>query len=237
MDDYLRQLFDDRIVSKENRKKLFQYYYQEFSKAVDVGYSPDLEMYDPAIGHSLKYSMAEFSAFKETSFKKQLEAALTKNGEIVSWGEFKKAAEELNIEYNMRWLKTEYHQTIATANMVEKWKDFEADADLYPNLKFVTVGDARVRELHKVLDGLILPITHDFWKTHVPPLDFGCRCTIEQTDEDASEKIPDLKVKPAFENNAALSGKIFDEIPYINGLSDSEIEETKNNIDDFLKDV
>lgn len=185
-------------------------------------------MYDPALAHSLKYNVAKFSAFKETSFRKQLESALTKNGEVVPWNEFKKTAAELNVEYNGRWLKTEYHHTVATANMAEKWQDFEADKDLYPNLKYVTVGDNRVRDEHKAWNGLILPINHPFWKTHTTPNDWGCRCDIIQTDEDPSEVIPDLKIKSAFQNNAALSGKIFNEIPYENGLSANDIKETNS---------
>ena len=192
-------------------------------------------MYDPALSHSLKYNIAEFSAFKETSFRKQLEAALTSNGKVTPWSEFKKKADELNVEYNRRWLKTEYDHTVATANMAQQWQDFEADADLYPNLKYVTAGDARVRDEHKILDGLILPINHSFWKTHTTPLDWGCRCNIEQTDEDISEKIPDFKVKKAFQNNAYYSGKVFNEIPYTEGLSGAEVKEVKSNLSDFLK--
>lgn len=176
-------------------------------------------MYDPALSHSLKYNIAEFSAFKETSFRKQLEAALTSNGKVTPWSEFKKKADELNVEYNRRWLKTEYDHTVATANMAQQWQDFEADADLYPNLKYVTAGDARVRDEHKILDGLILPINHSFWKTHTTPLDWGCRCNIEQTDEDVSETIPDFKVKKEFQNNAFYSGKVFGKDAYSDGLS------------------
>jgi len=182
-------------------------------------------MYDPALSHSLKYNIAEFSAFKETSFRKQLEAALTSNGKVTPWSEFKKKADELNVEYNRRWLKTEYDHTVATANMTQQWQDFEADADLYPNLKYVTAGDARVRDEHKILDGLILPINHSFWKTHTTPLDWGCRCNIEQTDEDVSETIPDFKVKKEFQNNPFYSGKVFVKDAYFDGLSGAEVKE------------
>lgn len=235
MKNYFRQLFDERAVSDENKKKLWQYYYNTLAKGVDVGYNSKLEIYDPALAHSLKYNIAEFSAFKETSFRKQAEALLTKDGKIVPWNEFIKQANELNFEYNNRWLKTEYHHTVGTANMIEKWNDFVADADLYPNLKYVTVGDARVREQHKAWDGLILPINHPFWEKHLPPQDWGCRCNVEQTDEEPSKTIPDLKTKSAFNNNAALSGKIFNEIPYSEALSANEIKEAKNNLSSFLQ--
>nr|WP_294922171.1 phage minor head protein [uncultured Flavobacterium sp.] len=182
---------------------------------------------------SLKNDIAKFSAFKESSFRSQLEEALTKDGSVVPWSEFKKKAAELNIEYNQRWLKTEYHHTVATANSVANWKSYEADADLYPNLKYNAVNDARTREKHKALDGLILPINHVFWKTHNVPLDWGCRCGLEQTDEEPSKVIPELDIKGAFQNNAALSGKVFGEVPYENGMDNVKKTESKANAKRF----
>lgn len=193
-------------------------------------------MYDPALAHSLKYSIAKFSQFKQTSFKKQLEDALTSNGKVVSWSEFKKKADALHVEYNRRWLQTEYNQTIATANMAQQWQEFQADADLYPNLRYNAVNDARTREQHQAWDGLILPITHDFWKKHLPPNDWGCRCTVEQTDNAATVEPPEIATKGAFNNNAALSGKIFPENAYEKGLSGAEVKEAnklaKRNFDE-----
>ena len=238
-------MFDDRNVSPENQKKLWEHYYNTLSKGIDVGFNPKLEMNDPELANSLKYDIAKFSAFKETSFRKQLEAALTANGKVAPWSEFKKTADALNVDYNRRWLKTEYDHTVATANMAQQWKGFVADADLYPNLKYVTAGDARVRDEHKILDGTILPIDHLFWKTHCTPLDWGCRCNIEQTNDKQSEKIPDFKVKKAFQNNPYYSGKVFNESPYTLGLGKDEFDdaekfgkdnfESKNNFDILSK--
>lgn len=222
VENYIRQLFDDRNVSPENQKQLWEHYYNTLAKGVDLGYSPKPEMYDPALAHSLKYDIAKFSGFKETSFRKQLEAALTKDGKIVPWNEFKKTADEVSDDYNKRWLKTEYNHTIATANMAQQWQDFEADKDLYPNLKYVTAGDARVRDAHKILDGTILPIDHPFWKSHTTPLDWGCRCNIEQSDDEPSKVIPSYKVKPEFQNNAFYSGKVFSENAYEKGFDKTE---------------
>ncbi|MDV6170219.1 phage minor head protein [Flavobacterium sp. DG1-102-2] len=192
-------------------------------------------MYDPELALSLKYNIAELSAFKETSFRKELERALTKNGKVVPWSDFKKTADELNVDYNRRWLKAEYNQTVATANMANKWQDYQANKYLYPNLKYHTVGDARVREAHKAWNGLVLPIDHPFWKTHWPPVDWGCRCTVTQTDDEVTPDIPSLQVKDAFKNNAALSGKIFAELPYKEGMSATEIKEANENLKDFLQ--
>lgn len=194
-----------------------------------MGYNANSEYYDEDLASNLKNNIAKFSAFKETSFRSQLEAALTEDDKVIPWSEFKKRATELHVEYNQRWLKTEYHHTIATANSVENWKRFEADADLYPNLKYNAVNDARTREKHRALDGLILPINHPFWKTHNVPLDWGCRCILEQTDEQPSKVIPELDIKGAFKNNAALSGEIFGEMPYENGMGKELVKESKSN--------
>lgn len=233
IEGYSRQLFDDRNVSEENKQALWEYYNNNLSKAFDLGYNSESEYYDEDLAFNLKNSIAEFSAFKETSFRSQLEAALTENGKVVSWSEFKKKAAELNVEYNQRWLKTEYHHTVATANSVEKWKSFEADADLYPNLKYNAVNDNRTREKHRALDGLILPINHPFWKSHNVPLDWGCRCGLEQTDEEPSSVIPSLEIKGAFQNNAALSGKLFGEVPYEKGMNVTQVIESKKNAKKF----
>ncbi len=226
-------MFDDRNVSEENKKALWEYYNTHLGKAFDLGYNSDSEFYDADLAQSLKNDIAKFSAFKETSFRAQLESALTEDGKVVSWSDFKKKAAELNVEYNQRWLKTEYHHTVATANSVEQWKSFEADADLYPNLKYNAVNDARTREKHRELDGLILPINHVFWKTHNVPLDWGCRCKLEQTDEEPTKTVPDILVKGVFKDNAALSGKVFGEMPYASAMSNEQIKESKTNATKF----
>lgn len=109
--------------------------------------------------------------------------------------------------------------------MAQQWADFEADADLYPNLRIVTAGDARVRDEHKALEGLTLPINHSFWKKHTPPFDWGCRCGLIQTDEPASEKVPNFKFKAEHQGNPFYDGKIFNKIPYANGFSKKDIQD------------
>lgn len=216
MEGYIREVFEERKLSPEQSEKLWRYYYDKLGKAVDMGYRPDFEMYDPKLAHSLKYNIAEFSAFKETSFRKQLEASLTENGRVLSWREFKQKADALHIEYNRRWLETEYNQTIATAQSAEKYQEYVANKHLYPNLKYRTIGDKRVREKHQQWDGLVLPVEDSFWEKHLPPNDWGCRCYVVPTAEPVSEytKI-DTPIKDDFANNPALTGKIFNNSGYL----------------------
>tara|TARA_R110002020_G_scaffold10801_22_gene41088 strand:+ start:13331 stop:14002 length:672 start_codon:yes stop_codon:yes gene_type:complete len=43
-------------------------------------------------------------------------------------------------------------------------------------LRYVTVGDERVRDNHAAWHGVILRADHPFWLTHWPPNGFNCRC-------------------------------------------------------------
>lgn len=231
IEDYLRNLFEEKKVPENQREQLWRYYYDKLSKGVDEGFSPQSSHYDKDLADALKLSIAEFSAFKETSFRKTIETLLVdENGSLRSWSEFKKEAYKISGDYNHRWLETEYHQTIANAQMAEKWKGFEANADLFPNLKLVSVKDGRVRPEHQVLDGTIRPLNDPFWKTHTPPLDWGCRCDVVQTDEPPTEIKGGLQLKIEFENNPAISGKIFGGSVYMTsgGLNPEMIEKIGN---------
>lgn len=237
IEKYIREAFDERMVSEELSEKLWRYYYRYLSKAVDLGYNPTLEQYDPKLAHSLKYNIAEFSAFKETSFKKQIETVLTKNGRVLSWGEFRAEADKLGAEYNRRWLQTEYHQTIANAQAAEKFQEYIHDKDVYPNLRYCAVNDGRTREMHRAWDGLVLPVEHPFWQKYLPPNDWGCRCYVEQTAS-PPQPLPEgvgLSVRTEFAHNPALSGNIFNEIPYKKTLSEAETKQVQEKVKERLE--
>lgn len=105
---------------------------------------------------------------------------------------------------------------------------FAENADLYPNLEWRTAGDNDVRAEHARLDGLILPITDSFWRSHTPPLGFGCRCELIQTDEkvnktDGHEKTPAPK---GFDFNPGTDQKIFsDSAGYYTSASKADAAE------------
>lgn len=221
-------MFDNRKVDDKVRQQLWDKYYTKLSKGVDVGYSPEAAFYDAELVHSLKHNVALFSAFKEASFERTL-ASLLESGKLPTFVEFREEALKTSQLYNGNWLKSEYDHTVATARMAQKWQDFQRNKDVYPNLEYVAVLDDRVRDKHRSLHGTVAPLHHPIWKKILPPSDWGCRCNVIQTDAPVSKHIPEIDIKRAFQNNAALSGKIFNEILYANGLSDKALRNATAN--------
>ena len=63
---------------------------------------------------------------------------------------------------------------------------------LYPAYEYFTMGDNRVRESHKLLDGLIFYADDPIWDRIMPVNDFNCRCGVKPLDVD---EIKNLKVE------------------------------------------
>jgi hypothetical protein len=114
-------------------------------------------------------------------------------------------AKSLIAIHNETWQQVEEKFAANSASSARDFQAYQKDTDIYPNLKFRTMGDAEVRPEHAANEGVIKPVNE--W-TRIPPLDFGCRCWLEQTTEK-----PDGRDISAYNdkvaNNPALSGELF----------------------------
>lgn len=97
------------------------------------------------------------------------------------------------------------------AYSVARYKKQLADKDIMPYLVYHAVGDENTRPEHKALDGMVLPVDDPFWKSHYPPWDYGCRCTVSGMTKSEADL---LRGKKSGEENLQLmSQKQKDEIP------------------------
>jgi len=122
---------------------------------------------------------------------------------------------------NGAWLDAEMDLSRKMSNASKLWMDIQEDKKLFPLLKYVTVGDQRVRDEHVLLDGIVLPVNHAFWKNHFPPNGWRCRCTSEQLQEDEEPITPvtselikviakqTIKLPSLFNFNPGIELKIF----------------------------
>jgi SPP1 gp7 family putative phage head morphogenesis protein len=84
-------------------------------------------------------------------------------------------------------LRMHGHAAYAAAD----YEIMDRQRDVFPYWQYKTMEDDRVRESHAALDGIVLPADHEFWLTHFPPWDWGCRCTViplSESDKDDEEK-------------------------------------------------
>ena len=63
------------------------------------------------------------------------------------------------------------------AGAAASWKRIQAAKSILPFIHYRTMGDEHVRHSHQLLNNIVLPVDHDFWKVYFPPNDWGCRCT------------------------------------------------------------
>ena len=209
LDKVVKEVYDSE--SSEINKDLFNKTYKEISKAVDEGFG-EIRYGEPNYDfqNQLKHNGAVFSAFKNHQQAKEMVGALTDElGNKRSFADYRKAVAPITNQYNDSWLKSEYNLAVSSARAASKWKEYEADADLYPNLRYVESVSSDQRDDHRKLYDIVKPINDPFWSSNLPPNGWGCKCSVEQTDDQASEQTPSIQRIPGIAGNPGKSGQIF----------------------------
>ena len=177
-----------------------------------------------------------FSAFKVHTHYKSLAALLyDADGNPVPFSKFKKEALKISNHQNVNWLKTEYNTAIRRANLGAKFKQFEADKAIYPNLKWLPTRSTNPDPTHKALWGVVYPINHPFWASNFPGNRYNCLCGIEQTTEpvnEAPEGYRPEKVK-GLEKNPAKTNEVFNPTHDFFNVSTKESSLVKKAFDDY----
>lgn len=110
--------------------------------------------------------------------------------------------EERTTKFDAARLKLIYDTNTRTAYAAGQWERIQRTRDTHPYLRYITMGDERVRASHRTWHNLVLPIDHPFWDTHLPPNGWRCRCrvvAISQRDYDqglAPDGSPLIKASP-----------------------------------------
>lgn len=192
--------------------------YKELNEGVGKGYGKDFVKTDgepltnPRIV-KMKQNLYKFAAAKNATMLQDINSRLYDGNRLRNWDEFKREVDKLGIQYKVQWLEAEYRTARESGHMAQKWADIQANVELFPNLKYKTQGDDRVRPEHEKLNGIIAPINSKFWDRYYPPNGWRCRCDVVQTAEPASDTIPEKvdDVKPEFHINVGKSGQVYNE--------------------------
>jgi len=81
-------------------------------------------------------------------------------------------------------LRTIFDTNIRMAIARGRWERIERMKDRLPYLRYVGVLDSRTRPDHARWHGTVLPVDHPWWRTHMPPNGWRCRCLVVQLGED-----------------------------------------------------
>lgn len=122
-----------------------------------------------------------------------------------------------------RWLRTEYDTAVKRASLAADWQQFEDEKDVLPNLRWVPSTAAVPDAFHQSMWNTVLPVDHPFWSGHHPGDRWGCQCSLEATDDPATD-VPeaDYKTSPGLDNNPGIDAKLFNEThPYFPDSCDS----------------
>ncbi|HUH26421.1 MAG TPA: phage minor head protein [Flavobacterium sp.] len=101
---------------------------------------------------------------------------INKDGKIKSQAQLEHELNKLNVTYNNNYLEAERQFAISSAISADKWTQVN---ERY-NLQYRTVNDNKVRDEHRVLHDITLPVQDEFWKKYYPPNGWRCRCVAVQ---------------------------------------------------------
>lgn len=214
IDRIAKALHDKELKPEELDQEFITQTYNELSEGAADGYGKNWNQF-PKDGKGstpqyLKRNIYAFSGAKSYAVLKQLNDLLVDaDGKLRPFNEFQQIARKINENFNKNYLQAEYQTARTAAQMAEKWERLQETKDFFPNLKFRTVGDDRVRDDHARLDGIIKPIDDSFWSRYYPPLDWRCRCDVVATAEDADTKEPKDLPPVKFKGNVGKDKEIF----------------------------
>lgn len=163
-----------------------------FDDRVKKGYGPHVEPKQQSTYKALRKNVYIFSAAKQYQQVREMTGFIEQKGVQSTFTEFKKKASVVFETYNKNYLRTEYDTAVGQSQMAREWDEAQIKKDLFPNITYHTQRDSRVRDAHRILDGITLPVDHKFWNLNMPKNGFNCRCFTTSTNE---VEVTDLKTK------------------------------------------
>lgn len=109
-----------------------------------------------------------------------------------------------------------YRVNMRSSHMAGMWQKLWDNREHQPYLKYQAIVDGRTRPQHRVWNGIILPITHIFWKTHYAPNGWCCRCGVTAySKRDLQRKGLQVSEPPEvkYRNVTNSHGEVVDRVP------------------------
>lgn len=208
-------------------------------QATDEGMAESGATIDKEFRTLIDWNTARWSAFKVHRMQNDIAAQLyDEDGTLKPFDRWAKDVEPMLDHHVGHWLRTEYNTAVTRTHQAADWKRFEENADIMPNLTWLPSTSAQPGADHKIYWGVTLPIDHPFWNSHRPGDRWGCKCSLENTDDEPTA-IPDdtdpKRNQPAdgLDTNPGKDGKLFsDSHPYIKTAT----REAKKAVEKYMEE-
>lgn len=154
--------------------------YDELESATQKGYGASFAKIDKTTGLpaqnvvAMQQNIFRFSGAKNATMLAQINELLSKDGKRPSFADFKREVLKLNPTYNQNYLQAEFQTALQAGKLASQWGEYERNKKLFPNLKYKSQEDDRVREEHERLNGIIKPVDDPFWNSYYPPNGWRC---------------------------------------------------------------
>ncbi len=177
--------YTPEMLTEEPVRELLFATSDSFSDAVNLGLKKtDLPASMRLYLQDNTFRFAGFKTHREMQAASRL--LLDDEGNLKPFNRFLNDVQTIDKTYNGSYLQAEYNFAVASAQSAASWQDFVKDGDSF-YLRYHTAGDERVRESHRLLDGITLPPADPFWNEFFPPNDWNCRCSVIQVSKSKAQ--------------------------------------------------
>lgn len=241
------KIFNDVYSGKVTQQKLPKAYYNDFADTLDAKIKKGFGVrkvtertrnLDAITGMSENARL--FAGGKTYHLTRELvdakKAAKSKK-------EFKAEAQKIYDKYQT-WGQAEADTMLSQAQSCKNWQDIERDKDLFPKLKYSTIGDACV--ICAPLDGVVAPVDDPFWSTHAPINHYNCLClltreisSVRNTNKNKLESLTkqlDPVMDDTFKNNVGITHEAFPRHAYFE-VAKKDIPLARRNFDLPIPDI
>jgi len=220
-DGLIRSVFEGRTAPDRLPNRLFNFSFMALVEQLMVAFGLPSDFPGGSERNRLstiaKTNLGFFSGSK--TFQNTLELSIAlfdSKGQLNPFGVFADTALKINSRYNIAFLRTEQQAAFRQSQAIEAWQSIQEDKDIFPLLRYSTIGDNRVRDEHRAIDQVVKPVDSPFWDEWFPPNGFNCRCIVERLSSgNVTSKEFDANPDPIFGTNVGKTGLIFpDTHPY-----------------------
>lgn len=161
---------------------------QEHAHSFTVAKAMKMDILDD-VRAGLDEALAEGKTFRD--FSRELKPKLQEKG----WWGIKdeidpNTGERRRVQLGSpRRLKTIYQSNLRSARSAGQWQRIQRTKETQPFLLYELGPSENHREEHVSWAGTLLPVDHPWWRDHMTPNGYGCKCRVRQVSEVEAERM------------------------------------------------